>query len=100
MADYNQYDIFTPDDREVPFSHFGKLLPILMFSIIPALLLLYITTRLGYHILIAAAGALTIFLIVASSIVIIISGILGYMEARKYRRLAHPNTHPRPRRSI
>jgi hypothetical protein len=92
------YDDLSLPKTDVSFVRFGIVLPILMLGLLPSLLLLYLGTSLHNHILFLAASGLTLLLIGASSIIIVISGIIGALTVYKYRRLAHYNSHPKPRR--
>ncbi|HEX8227425.1 MAG TPA: hypothetical protein VF572_06170 [Candidatus Saccharimonadales bacterium] len=68
-----------------PFSRFGKLLPALMISIIPALLLLYVTSRINIYVLYKGAVILTLALIIACGALIVTSGVLGLAAYLKRR---------------
>ncbi len=92
-----QYDSYTHESSDVWPRHFNRLLLGLLLLMLPALALLYVSTR--FHIRMFYLGALwlNLFLLACAAVVVVISGIKGAIEQRKYDRLAHPNTHPRPR---
>lgn len=81
---------FTAMPYERPFSRFGILLPILMLAIVPSLLLMYVARVIGSRALFTGASILTLVVIIGSSVIIIVSGIMGAIEYMQYRKL-HPH---------
>jgi hypothetical protein len=78
--------VFEPMPNELPFSRFGILLPILMLSLVPTLILLAIAKSIRSYELFVGAEVLTLLLIFGSSVLLVVSGMMGAIEYAQYRR--------------